>query len=70
MMLMIVFNIVEQLGAFGIIGVPSGNARTGPFFDSNVRGFGLKSENESNNSLLQEWKEFRGVPFLLGCPVL
>ncbi|GAU14372.1 hypothetical protein TSUD_249100 [Trifolium subterraneum] len=32
MMLMSVFNIVEQLGAFGIIDVPSGNARTDPFF--------------------------------------
>ncbi|GAU14371.1 hypothetical protein TSUD_249090 [Trifolium subterraneum] len=53
-------------GAFGIIGVPSGNARTDPFFDSGVRGFGLRSENESDNSLLQEWKEFRGVPFFLG----
>ncbi|PNY04284.1 hypothetical protein L195_g000701 [Trifolium pratense] len=66
MMLMSVFNVVEQLGAFGIIGVPSGNVRTDPYFNTNVMGFGLKSENESNNSLLQEWKEFRGVPFFLG----
>ncbi|CAI8586516.1 unnamed protein product [Vicia faba] len=41
MMLMSLFNIIEQLGAIGIIGVPSGNVRTDPFFQSS-KGMGAQ----------------------------
>lgn len=65
MMLMSMFNVVEHLAAFGIFGVPSGSVRTDPFFDSNVRKYGLRCEAERDNTVLHEWKGFRGVPFFL-----
>ncbi|RHN57288.1 hypothetical protein MtrunA17_Chr5g0438741 [Medicago truncatula] len=65
MMLMSVFNVVENLGAFGIFGLPSGNVKTDPYFNSNLSNWGLRSEEDGNNSLLHKWKGFRGVPFFL-----
>lgn len=65
MMLMSVFNVVENLGAFGIFGLPSGNVKTDPYFNSNLSNWGLMSEEDGNSSLLHKWKGFRGVPFFL-----
>jgi len=56
MMLMSVFNVVENLAAFGILGVPCGSVRTDPFFDCNVRKYGLRCEAERDNTVLHEWK--------------
>lgn len=65
MMLMSVFNVVENLGAFGIFGVPSGSVKTDPYFNSNLSNWGLRREEDDNNSVMHEWKGFRGIPFFL-----
>jgi hypothetical protein len=65
MILMSVSNVVENLGGFGIFGVPSGSVKTDPYFNSNLSNWGHRSKENDSNSLLHEWKGFRGVPFFL-----
>jgi len=65
MTLMSVLNVVENLGAFVIFSVPSGSVRTDPYFNSNLRNWGIRSEGDDDYSVLHEWKGFRGVPFFL-----
>ena len=56
MMEMSVFNLIEEAGALGSIGCPSGAPSADPFLDCIFRQFGLKLDQEGDNMLLDEWR--------------
>ena len=66
MMVMSVYNVIEELGAFSCVGMPSGKADKDELFNSTLLNRGVKSENEEENCLLQEWRGIRQGKMCVG----
>jgi hypothetical protein len=59
MMKMSVYNVIEELGGLGTLGVPSGDAETDPLYNSHLRTMGIKNEGEDDSCILAEWMAVR-----------
>ena len=60
MMEMSMFNIIEESGALGHVGCPTGGPVADTFFNATLRSYGLSDNLEKVNFLLQEWRGIRG----------
>lgn len=56
MMEMSLFNVIEESGALGSIGCPTGAPSADPFLDGTFRQLGLRLDAEGDNIVLDEWK--------------
>lgn len=66
MMVMSVFTVLEDVGAFGDFMVPKKEPLSDQYFLSVLRNKGLRSDFENANLVLQEWRGVRGCSLVVG----